>query len=504
MSQAAAAGESQTEFRMSKLMIPLIALIAGCFMVILDSTAMNVALSKLVTDFHTQLPTLEWTVTGYMLATAAVIPLAGWLSDRFGAKNVFLTSVILFTLGSVLCSTPNSADWLIAFRIVQGLGGGFVMPVAMAYVYRLSPPNKIGMFMGLLGVPILFAPAVGPVLSGWLVEYHSWRWIFLINLPVGVFSVLFGWWSLPKLGKKKVAGFDLPGMILGPIAFAALSYGVSEGANSWTSTETLTGLIVGGAALLAFIFVELRAKIPLLELRVFRSVDFSFGIFVQWIVQFSLFGTIFLLPQFLQQARGFGALDTGLTLFPQALASACLMPLGGFLFDRIGVRWLVVFGLGLVSGAIYQYTQVDMSTEGKDLLLPLIMAGGGMGLMMMPLNSHLVSKAPRDLVSRVTSLTSALQQVISSLAVATVVTILTSHLKSLIADNPAAAGGGADAAKAMLALAPQAFDYTFRVMFVVALCGSVLGFLLRRGKKPQGEAASSTAPGQAMESMHMG
>jgi len=504
MSHAAAAGESQTEFRMSKLMIPLIALIAGCFMVILDSTAMNVALSKLVTDFHTQLPTLEWTVTGYMLATAAVIPLAGWLSDRFGAKNVFLTSVILFTLGSVLCSTPNSADWLIAFRIVQGLGGGFVMPVAMAYVYRLSPPNKIGMFMGLLGVPILFAPAVGPVLSGWLVEYHSWRWIFLINLPVGVFSVLFGWWSLPKLGKKKVAGFDLPGMILGPIAFAALSYGVSEGANSWTSTETLTGLIVGGAALLAFIFVELRAKIPLLELRVFRSVDFSFGIFVQWIVQFSLFGTIFLLPQFLQQARGFGALDTGLTLFPQALASACLMPLGGFLFDRIGVRWLVVFGLGLVSGAIYQYTQVDMSTEGKDLLLPLIMAGGGMGLMMMPLNSHLVSKAPRDLVSRVTSLTSALQQVISSLAVATVVTILTSHLKSLIADNPAAAGGGADAAKAMLALAPQAFDYTFRVMFVVALCGSVLGFLLRRGKKPQGEAASSTAPGQAMESMHMG
>jgi EmrB/QacA subfamily drug resistance transporter len=339
------------------------------------------------------------------------------------------------------------------------------------------------MVMGLLGVPILFAPAVGPIVSGWLVEYQSWRWIFLINIPVGIFSVLFGLWSLPKIARKKTAGFDLPGMILGPLAFAALSYGVSEGARSWTSGRTLTGLIVGGAALIAFIAVELRAKIPLLEIRVFRSVDFSLAIVVQWIVQFSMFGAIFLMPQFLQQARGFGPLDTGLTLFPQALASACVMPLGGYLFDRIGVRWLVVIGLSLVSGAIYQYTYVDMSTVGRDLLLPLIMAGCGMGLMMMPLNSHLIGKAPRELVSRVTSLTSAMQQVISSLAVATVVTILSNRLKSLAGGSlPTAGRNEAAAAKAMLALAPKAFDYTFGVMLVIAICGIALAFLLRRGK----------------------
>ncbi|WP_409344639.1 MDR family MFS transporter [Paenibacillus sp. MBLB4367] len=505
MEQTAVAGNPQPEFRMIRLLVPLIALISGCFMVILDTTAMNVALSKLVEEFHVQLATLEWTVTGYMLATAAVIPLAGWLSDRFGAKNVFLTSVILFTIGSALCATPNSAEWLIVFRIIQGLGGGFVMPVAMAYVYRLSPSNKIGMVMGMLGMPILFAPAIGPIVSGWLVEYHSWRWIFLINIPVGIFSFIFGLWSLPKIAKNKVAGFDLPGMILGPIAFAALSYGVSEGASSWTSGKTLAGLIGGGAALVAFIIVELRAKIPLLELRVFRSADFSFAIFVQWIVQFSLFGAIFLMPQFLQQARGFGAFDTGLTLFPQALASACMMPIGGFLFDRIGVRWLVVIGLSLVSGAIYQYTFVDMTTEGKDLLLPLIMAGSGMGLMMMPLNSHLITKAPRELVSRVTSLTNALQQVISSLAVATVVTILTSRLKTLAESNPAAQGGNeADTMKAMLSLAPKAFDYTFSVMFAVALCGIVLGLLLRRGAKPSDDGAENTKAERAVEGLHMG
>jgi EmrB/QacA subfamily drug resistance transporter len=499
MSQASASGDSMPDFKISSIIVPLIAIISGVFMVILDTTAMNVALSKLVVDFKTDLPTIQWVVTGYMLATAAVIPLAGWLSDRFGAKQVFLSSVVLFTIASLLCATPNSAGMLIAFRILQGLGGGFVMPVAMAYVYRLSPPNKIGQVMGMLGVPLLLAPVVGTVLSGWLVEYHSWHWIFLINLPVGIFACAFGFWKLPNVARKKIAGFDLPGMILGPIAFASLSYGVSQGAEGWGSDKALAGLIIGGLALIAFIIVELRAKIPLLELRILRSVDFSFGIFVQWVLQFSLFGAIFLLPQFLQQARGFGAFDTGLTLFPQALASAVMMPIGGYLFDKIGVRWLVVAGLSLVSGAIYQYSQVDLTTESRDLLLPLIMAGSGMGLMMMPLNSHLISKAPRELVSRVTSLTNAMQQVISSFAVATLVTVLSSRMTTLVAENNIQAATPAEQQKAMLALAPEAFGYTFHVMLVIAMIGIFLGLFLRRGKQ---QAAVAGGKETALEGLH--
>lgn len=501
MSQPSTSGTGQPEFKITSIIVPLIAIISGIFMVILDSTAMNVALSKLVVDFQTDLPTIQWTVTGYMLASAAVIPLAGWLSDRFGAKQVFLTSVVLFTVASVLCATPNSAEWLIVFRILQGLGGGFVMPVAMAYVFRLSPPNKIGQVMGMLGVPLLLAPAVGPILAGWLVEYHSWHWIFLINLPVGIFSLIFGLWKLPSVGRKAVAGFDLPGMILGPIAFAALSYGITQGAESWTSGKTLGGIIIGAVALIAFIIVELKAKIPLLELRVFKSVDFSFSIFVQWVLQFSLFGAIFLLPQFLQQARGYGAFDTGLTLFPQAIASGLMMPIGGYLFDKIGVRWLVVVGLTLVSGAIYQYSHVDLTTEGKDLLLPLIMAGAGMGLMMMPLNSHLIKKAPQDLVSRVTSLTSAMQQVINSFAVATLVTILSSRVSTLIAEKQIAVTGPADMQKAMLAVAPEAFGSTFRVMLFIAIGGIVLGFFLRRGQH-QPQTAEDGKREVALEGLH--
>ncbi|KRF11089.1 MDR family MFS transporter [Paenibacillus sp. Soil787] len=499
MSKPITSGEAEPEFKITSILVPLIAIISGIFMVILDTTAMNVALSKLVIDFKTDLPTIQWTVTGYMLATAAVIPLAGWLSDRFGAKNVFLTSVVLFTVASVLCATPNNAEWLIVFRILQGLGGGFVMPVAMAYVFRLSPPNKIGQVMGMLGVPILLAPAIGPILSGWLVEYHSWHWIFLINLPVGIFSFIFGLWKLPAVARKKVAGFDLPGMIIGPIAFASLSYGITQGAESWTSDKTLWGIIIGAVALIAFIIVELKSKLPLLELRVFRSVDFSFGIFVQWVLQFCLFGAIFLLPQFLQQARGYGAFDTGMTLFPQALASAVMMPIGGYLFDKIGVRWLVVVGLSLVSGAIFQYSHVNLTTEGHDLILPLIMAGSGMGLMMMPLNSHLIKKAPHDLVSRVTSLTSAMQQVINSFAVATLVTILSSHVNSSIAAKNILINSPADKQKAMLAVAPDAFGQTFHVMLFIAICGIFLGLFLRRDKTQPNEAVKQEV---ALEGLH--
>ncbi|ANU26234.1 DHA2 family efflux MFS transporter permease subunit [Planococcus versutus] len=488
------------EFRITSIIVPLLAIISGVFMVVLNTTSMNVALSTLLKDLNTDFPTIQWTVTGYMLAQASVIPLAGWLSDRFGAKTVFLSSIALFTMASVLCALPNSAGWLIAFRIIQGLGGGCVIPVAMAYVYRLSPQHKVGTVMAMMGIPILFAPAIGPVLSGWLVEFYSWRWLFIINIPVGIIAILLGLKTLPKVERQTVTGIDLPGMILAPIAFAGLSYGVIEGANSWTSFQTLAGIIIGGIALLAFIIRELSTKTPLLDLRVFRSIDFSIGIVVQWIGQFALFGAIFLLPQFLQQARGFGAFDTGMILLPQAIASMIVMPIAGYLFDKFGVRWLVVIGLGLVSAATYQYAQVDITTVGKDLMVPLIMAGAGMGMMTMPMNTHLFNKAPRDLVSRVTSLTNSMQQVINSLSVATLVTILSARITFRTDELTAAAATGTTALtpeamqQSMAEVAANSFGDTFGIMVIVAIVGAVLGLFLRRDKPavPETKTAAAT------------
>lgn len=505
-SEAARRAAPDAPFSMRQIMAPLIAIIVGIFMVILDATAVNVAIPRLVQELHSSLTVIQWTITGYALAQAAVIPLAGWLSDHFGAKRVFMLSVGLFTLGSVLCATAPSDTMLVLFRVLQGLGGGCVLPIAMAYVYRLAPPSKMGAVMGMLGIPILIAPAISPVLAGWLVQYHSWRWIFLINLPIGIIGLFFALRTLPEVERHTTPGLDLPGTIVGPLAFAALSYGISQGSTSWTSAKTIGGIAVGAVALVAFIVIELRARTPLLELRVFRSSNFSGAIFVQWIAQFSLFGTLFLVPLFLQEVRGYGAFDTGLILLPQAVSAAIFMPIGGILFDRVGARPLVIGGSILVAVAAYLLAGVTNATKGTDLIVPLILMGAGMGSMLMSLNTQVLNAAPRRLVSRVTALTNALQQVVSSLTVAALATVLTSRMTThMSAARAGAATGphttGAAAARllhVMIARAASlAFDDTFRLLIVGALIAGLLGFTLRRNVSPDSAeemAAAESAP----------
>jgi EmrB/QacA subfamily drug resistance transporter len=220
--------------------------------------------------------------------------------------------------------------------------------------------------MGTLGVPMLLAPALGPVLAGYLVEYVTWHWIFLINLPIGIIALLVGMKFLPNVERKTVPSLDFLGIILAPIAFAMLAYGVSEGGKSWSSTETLTGLIVGGVALVIFIFVELRQKQPLLELRVFGSSDFRKGIVIAWISQIALFGVMIIVPLFLQTVRGYGALDTGLILLPQALASGVMMPIGGRLFDKIGARPLAITGLSIITAALFMLSRISMERGSRN------------------------------------------------------------------------------------------------------------------------------------------
>ncbi|MFC5699764.1 DHA2 family efflux MFS transporter permease subunit [Cohnella faecalis] len=481
------AAPSTGSLSMKQIIGPLVAIIVGLFMVILDGTAVNVALPQLAREFNqSNFSLLQWTVTGYALAQAAVIPLAGWLSDRFGAKRVFLISIGLFTIGSGLCALANSVEMLIAFRILQGLGGGVVMPISMAFIYRLAPSDKVGQVMGMMGIPILLAPALGPVLAGWLVEKATWEWIFLVNLPIGVIGVLLGIRTLPNIARQSVPGLDLPGIILAPIAFAALVYGVSEGGSftaegesKWTAATTLTGISVGVVALVLFVIIELTRKNPLLELRVFRSGNFTRGIVVQWISQMAMFGTMFLVPLFLQQAQGYSPIKTGLLMLPQALASAVFMPIGGKLSDKFGARPLVVVGMIITTGAAILLSNISADSSDLSIMLPLGMLGAGMGLFMMPLNTHLIQSAPQNLVGRVTSLTNATQQVMMSFAVAGLTTISTTRMQDLLIDQ------GKKAVD--LPIYADAFGYTFGILMYVAIVGGVLGLLLKRPKNVSGE-----------------
>ncbi|MFC5528781.1 DHA2 family efflux MFS transporter permease subunit [Cohnella yongneupensis] len=497
MSSVSTPASTEAEFSFKSIIAPLVAIIVGIFMVILDGTAVNVALEKLMVEFKlTDYSVVQWTVTGYALAQAAVIPLAGWLSDKFGAKQIFLISVAMFTVGSFLCALSNSIELLITFRIIQGLGGGVVLPIAMAFIYRLSPPSKVGVVMGMMGIPILLAPALGPVIAGAFVEHASWQWIFLVNIPIGIIGVVLGIRTLPNIKRQSVAALDLLGMILAPLAFAALVYGVSVGGvdivtgeSKWMNTNTLVGIGLGVVALILFVITEFRAKNPLLELRVFGSGNFTKGIIVQWVSQIAMFGTMFLVPLYLQRALQYSPLETGLIMLPQAIASGVFMPIGGKLSDRFGARPLVVAGMAITMMSALMLSRLSAGDEIIMVMIPLAMLGAGMGLFMMPLNNHLIQSSPQNLVGRVTSLTNAAQQVMMAFAVAVLMTIYSTRFSNIMADQP-------QGTKPSLSNYTDAFGYTFFILVFVAILGGVLGLMLKKPKVAEG-----TEKGQA--DLHM-
>jgi EmrB/QacA subfamily drug resistance transporter len=484
----------------------MIAIIMGTFMVILDTTVVNVALPTLQRVFATDLSLLQWVISGYLLAQAAVIPLSGWLSDRFGAKRVYITSLVLFAAGSALCGLATSAGMLVATRVLQGLGGGMLMPIGMAVLYRLTPPDRRGAVFGLFGIPVMVAPALGPSLSGYLLQYADWRLIFLINVPVGIVALLFGLRALPSIQAGKPAGrLDTLGIVLGPLGFVSLSFGISQSTNAgWFAPSTQAGIALGLIALLLFAWRELTTADPVLELRVFRSRDFTLVILTQWLAFGAMFGTFFLVPLFLQQVRGYGSFQTGLFTLPQPIASAIFMQIGGRIYDRFGAKPAVVFGISLNATAMWLMSGIRGGTTGEDLRLPLILMGAGMGSMMMSLSTHMLSTAPRELVGRVTSLAQALQNVIGSLAIATFATILQARIPVHLAEATAAAAG--QPTPAMLAdAAAFGFGDVYRTALVGVVAGWFLAWSLRRPKAaayapaPASGAEPEAAPAFAMD-----
>lgn len=480
----AAAATAQPEFSIKSLIMPLMAVIIGMIMVILDSTVVNVAIPNLQHYFNTSLKGIQWTITGYTLALSAVIPLAGWMTDKFGAKRIFLITITLFTLGSVLCALAQTADQLVLFRVIQGLGGGMVAPIGMAMIFKLSPPDRRGSVMAMLGIPMLLAPAAGPILSGWLIGVASWHWIFLINLPIGIAALLVGLKYLPVLERQKAPSLDILGMILAPIAFSMLAFGMSEGGTDWTSTRTLTGLIVGGVALILFIIVELNQKQPLLELRVFGSSDFTRGVLLTWVSQIALIGSILMVPLFLQNLLGYTPLQSGLTTLPMALGSVVFMPIGGKLFDKVGARPLAFVGLIIITVALYLLSHIGLESSKMAIMLPLAMMGAGMGLSMMALNTHVLNSAPLRLVSRVTPLTTATQQVVMSFAIAGLTGFLTSRITHYMTE--AGANGNPIQSQA------NAFDDLFFLTSCIAAFGVLVSLTLRKPRvkeDPNADAA---------------
>ncbi|MGA6166071.1 DHA2 family efflux MFS transporter permease subunit [Amycolatopsis magusensis] len=400
--------------------------VLGSIMAILDTTVVNVALQALTLEFKTSLATIQWIATGYMLALATVIPVTGWASDRFGTKRLYLVAITLFLFGSMLAGLAWNIESLIAFRVVQGLGGGMLMPAGMTILTKTAGPHRVGRVMAVLGVPMLLGPIGGPILGGWLVDSVSWRWIFYINVPIGIVALLLAWRLLPSDKPEPAEKFDFPGMLMLSPGLAALIYGVSDIPSAGGVTEVSVWLpgLAGIALIAGFIVRALRVPNPLVDLTLFRNRTFTVAMITNTFFCIAFFGAMLLFPTYFVLVRGESALQAGLLLAPQGIGAMLTMPVAGRLADKIGPGKVVLPGMVLIVGSMVMFTIVGADTPYWQLLSALFVMGMGMGCTMMPIMTAALQTLTPKKVARASSAANIVQQTAGAIGSAVMSIIL--------------------------------------------------------------------------------
>lgn len=488
--------------------------VLGAIMSILDITVVNVALNTFQHEFATvpgqplDYSAVAWTVTAYTLALAMVIPITGWAADRFGTKRLFIGAIVLFALGSALCATAGSLSTLIAFRVLQGLGGGMIMPLGMTIMTRAAGPERMGRLMAVLGVPMLLGPIGGPILGGWLIDNYSWPWIFLINVPLGVAAVVYAMWALPSDKPEPSESFDFVGMLLLSPGLAAFLYGVSSipAERTVQSPKVLVPGLIGLAMIVAFVVYSFRPKHPLLDLRLFRNRRLTIAIVTMFLFAAAFFGGLLLVPQYLQQVRGETPFDAAVLMIAQGLGAAITMPIAGALADKLPVGRIVPFGLVCIVTGMFLMSRVGPDTSYWGYIIPtLFIMGLGMGGTMMPIMTSALKTLTHHEVARGSTLLNITQQISASIGVAVLSVVFTNYLK---ANQEASAALGAQLNPALREqLGPQRmatglselstiYDKTFLVAAILCVATLVSGLFLPRqheeshllDDEPEGEA----------------
>lgn len=414
----------------------LIILLFGTFLSFLNQTLMNVALPSVMKDFDITAAQGQWLSNGYMLISGVMIPATAFLIDRFKTRHLYLTSMIVFTLGTFIASISINYPMLIAGRMIQALGAGPISPLMTVVIMNMFPVQSRGKAMGFIGLAMNFAPAIGPTLSGWIVQSYDWRSIFYVILPLGIINILVAVFALKNFGEQTYPKFNFLGIVLSTIGLGTLLLGFSNaGDKPWLTFNVAGFVLIGLVVTGLFIYQQTHTKLPMLNFSVFKHRIFTLSSITNFVVIMGLYGGMILLPLYIQNVRGVSPMTSGMVLLPGAIIMAIMSPITGALYDRIGARYLSFTGLIILSIGTFMFTLIDMNTTVIYLAIMQGVRSFGLGLALMPIQTDALNDLPLELMSHGSAMYNTIRQIAGSLGTALLVTIMSISTSNFAAEN---------------------------------------------------------------------
>ncbi|OIK08643.1 MFS transporter [Bacillus sp. MUM 116] len=451
-------------------------LLAGTFIAILNQTLMITAIPPVMDEMNVTANSAQWLTTVFMLVNGIMIPVSAFLLERFTTRQLFISAMSIFAVGTFVGGLAPNFEMLLFARVIQSIGAGVMLPLMQTVFLMIFPVNRRGSAMGLVGLVISFAPAIGPALSGWVTSHFSWRVLFFIILPIALIDIFIAFIALKNVTEISKPKVDVISIIFSSLGFGGLLYGfTSAGNNGWTNAITILTLAIGAISLVLFISRQLRLKHPMLEFGVFKYSIFPFAIIIGMIGFMGLIGAETIIPLFMQNMRGFSAFEAGLALLPGALVSGFSAPIVGRIFDKIGARWLVMIGLTIMTGASFAFTRLGPSSTMTYITVLYGIRMLGLSMVMMPVATSALNQLPKRLIPHGAAMDNTMKMIAASVGTAILVTVMTTT---------------AETAKQRTEIAhPDMYgaNVAFMVVSILSLIALILSFFVKNNRQPEGE-----------------
>lgn len=476
-------------------------MLAGAFVAFLNQTLINVALPQIMDRLHISATTGDWLTTIFLLVNGIVIPITAFLIQRFTTRQLYLTALGLFTLGTIVCGISPTFGVLLVGRVIQATGSGVLMPVMMNTIFRLFPAERRGMAMGIFGIALNFAPAVGPTLSGWIVQTYSWRILFFIIVPIALIDFILAIFLMRNVTVTSRPKLDVFGVVLSTLGFGGLLYGFSEaGTVGWSGIDVIASLCIGAVSLIGLVLWQLRTDTPIMEFRIFRYPMYALTTAINVILSVALYSGMILMPIYMQNVRGFSPLLSGLMLLPGGILMGVMSPITGRLFDKIGARWLSVVGLAITIVTTFALTRLHTDTTFLYCTVVYTLRMFGMSIMMMPLMTAGLNELPLRLNPYGTSMLNTLRMVSGAVGMALLVTVMTdrakTHVKDIIVSQHILPTDKLAMAHATAQGTVMGINDAFTVAVFTTIAAFLMAFFIRKTSPAEDFLAKNDAPRQ--------